>query len=106
MLSGFGYALLNQSLRGLVEGRYDLVPEDSNVLAWGLRRMKLEERVAQHPLHDGEPVHIGFPKGQPRSDKLARLLSRGIEGMRRDGTLAAILARYGLADWQPAQAAR
>ncbi|HYC06059.1 MAG TPA: transporter substrate-binding domain-containing protein [Azospirillaceae bacterium] len=106
VLSGFGYALLNQSLRGLVEGRYDLVPEDANVLAWGLRRMKLEERVAQHPLNDGEPVHIGFPKGQPRSAELARLMTRGIEGMRRDGTLAAILARYGLTDWQPAQAAR
>jgi polar amino acid transport system substrate-binding protein len=103
VLSGFGYALLNQSLRALVERRYDLVLEDENVLSWGLRRMKLADQVALHPVRDDDWVNIGFPRGQPRSAELARLLSQGIDGMRRDGTLAAILARYGLRDWDGAK---
>ncbi|HYE48454.1 MAG TPA: transporter substrate-binding domain-containing protein [Azospirillaceae bacterium] len=103
VFSGFGYALLNQSLRALVEMRVDLVLEDANVLAWGVRRLNLADRVTLHPVDDADDVFIGFAPGQPHAKEYARLLSEGIDRLRRDGTLARILAAYGLKDWAPAR---
>lgn len=45
-------------------------------------------------------IFVAFsPKNKARSQKLAQILDRGMESLRRSGRLQAILARYGLQDW-------
>jgi polar amino acid transport system substrate-binding protein len=53
-------------------------------------------------VHEGDPnpLYIAFSPSDPRSPAYAALLSEGVVRLRASGRLAAILARYGLADWE------
>lgn len=100
VLSGFGYSHVAQGLRLLEAGRIDLLLDDYNVLRWHLRRSPQLDGLEVVPLDDQADLFVGVAIRNPRAADLTRLLAEGTERLRRSGRLAAILARYGLSDWQ------
>lgn len=44
--------------------------------------------------------YMGFTPQNPNSPKLAGIYDQGIRALRASGELAAILARYGVEDWE------
>ena len=101
-----GADALEKNLRKLLAGRLDAVVEDRNVVRHALARLNLTART-----RDAGEVGVPNPVGIAFTDSthgrtLAKTLQNAVPRLRRDGRLAAILARYGLTDWQaPATAA-
>jgi polar amino acid transport system substrate-binding protein len=91
---------LEKNLRKLASGRVDLVPDDAGRLRAAIRDLGLGG--ALEVVHEGDPnpLYIAFSPSDPRSPAYAALLSEGVVRLRASGRLAAILARYGLADWE------
>lgn len=97
-VSGNGALALN--LAKLVAGRVDVVLDDSLVMARAIQDQHLSGQVTIGGATPSVPIYIAFSPASPRSPVLAETLSRGIASLRQSGRLAAILARYGLQDWQ------
>lgn len=98
---GFGYAMLNQLLRALVETQVDLVVDDQLVLYHALGQLGLGERVGITPLLGvEEPVFIAFSPRRETSRAYAAELAEGMKTLRVSGRLKEIMGRYGLPDWQ------
>lgn len=92
---------LLQNLRRLVGGRLDVVVDDPNVLRFVLSSAGMADAVELTPAVTAIPLGIGFSPALPQAGELARLLDEGITRLRREGRLAAILARYRVEDWLP-----
>lgn len=82
-------------------GHVDAIAEDVSVVAY--------ERAKQHIAEDFEietmigepvPVYIAFSRRNGDAEKLAAILDEGVRRLRASGELAAILAKYGVEDWQ------
>ncbi|MBF0381521.1 MAG: transporter substrate-binding domain-containing protein [Magnetococcales bacterium] len=93
---------LQQSLQLLAANRLDLVLDDETVMRYTIKKLQMDELVKFAGLADeAVPLFIGFTPKSARGKTLASQLSDGIRAMRLDGTLAKILQRYGLNDWNP-----
>lgn len=92
---------LRTNIRKLVLGRIDAFVAEVSVARYQLERMHLQADVSLSPESvKYEEAYIAFPPGLEEASDYARLLSDTVRQMRRDGRLQAILARYGLQDWQ------
>ncbi len=96
-LSGDG--ALTKNLLKLMAGRVDVVIDDGQVLHRLIDELQLGNQVAFTRIYRGVPVYIAFSPACPASAHQAEILSAGIAQLRASGRLAAILARYGLEDW-------
>jgi polar amino acid transport system substrate-binding protein len=85
----------------LAIGRVDVIAEDVSVVAY--------ERVAQNIVTEfreaaaiggPEPIFIAFSPMAPNARQLAAQLDEGIARLRSSGKLDAIMAQYGLKDWE------
>jgi polar amino acid transport system substrate-binding protein len=96
-----GISPLVYNLCKLREGRIDAVVAERSALESETLRLNItdEIRYAGSP-EEGEPVYIAFAPGKPRSGEYARMLSRGMDALRKSGRLEAILKRYGVRDWK------
>jgi polar amino acid transport system substrate-binding protein len=90
---------LAQNLRKLAAGRVDVVVDDPGALLFAARAGGLGHLRPGRPSAVAEPLVVAFSPAEPRARELAALLDGGVERLRADGTLAAILAGYGLTDW-------
>ena len=97
-LSGNG-ALMKNLLK-LLAGRVDVVIDDGQVLHRVIDELQLGDQVAFSQMSRSVPVYIAFSPACPGSAHHAEILSAGIAQLRASGRLAAILARYGLEDWE------
>ncbi|MCB1886258.1 MAG: extracellular solute-binding protein [Rhodocyclaceae bacterium] len=89
-----------QNLDKLAYGRIDLVLIDPYVAAdlLALNRPHLIDRLeVLRPLLFASDFHVGFARGSPAATRLKPLIDKELAAMRADGTLAAIVARHGLA---------
>ena len=88
----------------LLSGRISTFAEDPNVIHHELKRHGLQDKISVA----GCPgpalkVYAAFSKKTGRGESLARALDIGVEQLRQDGRLAAILETYGLNQqtWMP-----
>ena len=93
-----GDGLTERMLRRLQLGRMDAFIEEENLVAYTLK---------QHPELAGRTAgceapsyaYMAISPKQPKAREYARLFSDGMQQLRRNGRLKAILASYGLAGW-------
>ncbi len=90
---------LAKNLLKLIGGRIDVVLDDAQVLERLIKELQLEDRVIFSQDDARIPIYIAFSPVNPASPQYAAILSAGIARLRTSGQLAAILARYGLQDW-------
>ncbi len=85
----------------LREGLVDVVPEHPEVFAAKVRAMGMDpedfEEVGR--LERAAPVYLAFSPAHPQAAIWASWWDEGVRAMRRDGSLATLLARYGVKDW-------
>lgn len=95
-----GEDTLERNLLKLVAGRIDVLAEEITVIDHAIARLGLgaDIEVVRTPLVD--PLFIAFSPARAGSARLSELLDEGVAAMRADGRLAAILKRYGIADWE------
>ncbi|MBF0176198.1 MAG: transporter substrate-binding domain-containing protein [Magnetococcales bacterium] len=84
------------NLRKLLAGRVDLALDSRAVLAYLIHQEHLDQEIGTVGLGRLVGVHIGFSPALADSKNLADLLSSGVDRLRQQGELAAILARYGV----------
>lgn len=95
-----GENALELNLRKLVKGRVDLVIDDVAVLQGTVKDLGLAGEVSCAASGEPDPIYVAFSPKDPKAKEYAALFDKGIEELRRDGTLKKILAGYGLRDWK------
>ena len=88
------------NVRKLMAGRVDIVIDSATVLTYIVHKLGLEDQIEIIPLGHPNEIFIAFSPANPHAADWAALLSTGLEELRRQGGMAAILARYGVTDWQ------
>jgi len=85
----------------LVSGKMDVFVEDPNVMRQTLRSLELDQRIVERGrAKEDDPIFIACTPADPRGARYAKLFSEGTNALRASGELDAILARYGMQDWQ------
>lgn len=96
-----GDSPLARNIRMLVAGRVDVTVSSIPVMQAKLDELGLTGKVQQvDTLGDPYDVYIACAPGKILSKTYTELLSRGVQEMRANGELQAILRKYGLSDWQ------
>jgi polar amino acid transport system substrate-binding protein len=94
-----GEDAVQQNLRKLLGGRVDAVVESTDVTKFTLTQLGLADKVEILPQGEASPVYLAVSVQWPGAQELTETLDKGVGQLRRDGRLAAILAKYGVADW-------
>jgi polar amino acid transport system substrate-binding protein len=88
------------NLRKLVAGRVDVVVDNGHVLRWLAGRLNLSDKIEIVAIAESDDIRIGFSPALPNSREYVQQVENGVERLRASGELAAIMARYGMEDWQ------
>lgn len=88
------------NLDRLLNRQVDVILDDEAVLRDAIIRTGRTGKVRTAGRLAGGDLHISFSLARPRGKSLADALDMGIAALRQNGRLAAILAGYGLADWE------
>jgi polar amino acid transport system substrate-binding protein len=91
---------LPTNLRKLLGKRIDVVVEDRAVVERVARAMNLADAIEIVDTGNLDDLFVAISPKHPRAAELAKLLGDGVENLRRSGELAAIMARYGMRDWE------
>jgi len=100
VLAQAGNRAAETNLGRLLDRQVDLVLDDEAVLRDTIIRTGRTGKVRTAGRLAGGSLHISFSLARQRGNSLADVLDNGITALRRNGRLAAILAGYGLADWE------
>ncbi|QJB56422.1 transporter substrate-binding domain-containing protein [Pseudodesulfovibrio sp. zrk46] len=88
----------------LLAHRVQLIPGSSMVMNYQIKRNGLQDKVffvGYGPSPKSEKLYYAFSPLHPeRSRRLAKIVDDGMKRLRESGRLAAILAKYGLSDWE------
>ena len=98
-----GDKALSQLIKMAAAKRIDAFIENPNVLQYVLSTMpeyKDKFQIVSKNMGSDPDLFIAFSPANPNSKKYADLLSEGMKTIRKNGKLKAILARYGMVDWQ------
>ncbi|MEH6651055.1 MAG: transporter substrate-binding domain-containing protein [Motiliproteus sp.] len=96
-----GEAAVSQNLRAMARERIDVLLADRAVIDYHRHKDSADEVLKEAGVLHAEYLYIAFAPSSLQAPEYAQILSEGIDRLRSDGTLAAILLRYGLSDWQP-----
>ena len=95
-----GDAPLLGNLRKLMAGRIGATVDDANVLAYTLKAESLGGTIRLVDMSDTpSPLFIGLSPKLGKASDYAALLDKTVASLRASGDLAALLARYGVKDW-------
>ncbi|MFE8070959.1 extracellular solute-binding protein [Marinobacteraceae bacterium S3BR75-40.1] len=94
-----GPSPLSRLLTLLQRERVDVVVEDRFVIDYLLEQQPALGRFRVAGSTGPQPLFIAFSPRDGDSARWARILSRGTQALRAEGTLQTILSRYGLKDW-------
>ncbi len=84
----------------LISRTIDVFAEDPNVMAQTLSTLDLGERIVERGrAKEADRIFIACTPADPRGARYAEMFSSGTTALRENGTLASILARYGVRDW-------
>ncbi|MEH6471353.1 MAG: transporter substrate-binding domain-containing protein [Halopseudomonas sp.] len=95
-----GETAASQNLHALSRGRIDVLLEDRAVMDYLAHKNPASVKLTQAGSLHAERLFIAFSAVLPESEDYAATLSDGLGRLRSSGELAAILARYGLSDWE------
>ena len=96
----YGETPLQSGLKKLLARRSDVVVNNISVLRYTLKDLDLSEAFTVRPTGKQVPLFIGLSPKNPQANRLAGLLDEGIARLRKSGELKAVMAAYGLTDWQ------
>lgn len=89
------------NLKKLVAERIDVVIANPYVFEYLIKELGVQEQVeSAGPQGDPASLYIAFSPAEPRAAEFAERLSVATQSMRASGELAALLAKYGLHDWE------
>ncbi|QNM97590.1 substrate-binding periplasmic protein [Chitinimonas koreensis] len=97
-----GEDALDRNLEKLARKRLDVLVDDRAVLLYTLASKKIGSEVKEAGCEKNSGsagLYIAFSPRNPKAREYARLLAEGMQAMRKDGRLKAILAKYGAPDW-------
>jgi polar amino acid transport system substrate-binding protein len=86
--------------KAIKDGKIDTIVENPIVFNYFKDHTKLEFKYEEAGCTDGLSLYIAFSPKNPRSREFAKILSDGIEKLRKDGTLDKILSKYDLKEWR------
>ena len=92
---------LMMNLKNMTENKIDTIIENPFVFNYATTGKKIRDNYEEAGCTEGDPLYIGFSPKNPRSKEFAKILSEGIEDLRKDGTLDKIITKYSLKDWSP-----
>ncbi len=98
-----GEDALAVNLRKLAAKRIDIVVDDELVVKETAEKEKVWEKIqGAGKLGKANNVYIAFPPAavNAKSPGYAKALAENVEKMRKSGSLAKILAKYGIKDWK------
>lgn len=98
--SSQGVNPLAMSLTNLDSGKVDVIVENPFVFNYYVQKEKLSEKYEEAGCTEDNDLFIAFSPKNPRSTEFAKILTDGIEELRKDGTLDKIIAKYSLKDWR------
>lgn len=91
----------------LASKRADTVVLTSDVFEYSQATGVVDKGYKSAGCLDREKMAVGLAHGNAtRSELIGKALDSGIEKLRKSGKLAAILARYGMTDWDPLEKAQ
>lgn len=96
-----GETPLKDAMDALMKGEIEAIPENRPVFIWAVKEKGLPPggfRTAF--IYNGDSIFVAFSAKNPHAQKYAATLTKAIRAMRESGRLAALLHKYGLADWQ------
>jgi polar amino acid transport system substrate-binding protein len=91
---------LETNFKKLDAGRIDVLVEDRNVVEYHLAGSGQAAGFSAAGDLGEDDLYIAFSPATPGAAEYAKLIAEGVRRLRASGELAAILARYGLKDWQ------
>lgn len=91
---------LRVSLQRLDQKSIDTIVENPFVFNYVTSLDKIRDKYEEAGCTDDNDLYIAFSPKNPRSKEFAKMLSDGIEELRKDGTLDKIIAKYSLKDWR------
>jgi polar amino acid transport system substrate-binding protein len=92
---------LMHNIANMHSNKIDTIVENPYVFNYFTESRKIRDQYEEAGCTEGDPIYIGFSPKNPRSKEFAKILSDGIEELRKDGTLGKILKKYSLKDWSP-----
>lgn len=92
---------LLMNLENMKANKIDTIIENPFVFNYMTEGKKIRDHYEEAGCTEGDPLYIGFSPKNPRSKEFAKILSEGIEDLRKDGTLDKIITKYSLKDWSP-----
>ena len=96
-----GNEALEKNIKKLVNGRISVLIEDDLVLNYFARVLKVEKNIVEAGIAKPfNKVGIAFSTKNAKSVEYAKILSTGIQNIRKTGELKIILDKYHVKDWK------
>jgi polar amino acid transport system substrate-binding protein len=104
-----GPSALRQLVQALADGKIQFLVEDPAVMQYFLKENKMEGTLKQigtarlseyEAVDDFVKLYVAFSPRHPRAKEWSDVVTQGLQTLRQNGGLAAILTKYGLQDWQ------
>lgn len=95
-----GSDTLSVNLKRLDSGSVDTIVENPFVFNYMVTEDKSLNKYEEAGCTEDNDLYIAFSPKNPRSKEFAKILSDGIEELRKDGTLDKIISKYSLKDWR------
>jgi polar amino acid transport system substrate-binding protein len=96
-----GSSPLDINIESLNSGKVNTFIENPFVFNFYTEKKKIRDNFADAGCTEGDDLYIGFSPTNPRSKEFAKILTEGIQELRKDGTLDKIINKYSLKEWSP-----
>ncbi len=101
IFSAYGDEPLKQNIKLLLRGNVDALIETDMVFWHTANQMGIQNEVKSAGVAvKPAKAFIAFSPARPESRKLAKILSLGMDELRKTGELETIMNKYGLHDWK------
>lgn len=101
LVKATGSSPLDVHLENLNKGKIDTIVENPFVFNYYTEKKKVRDQYEDAGCTTGDDLYIGFSPANPRSKEFAKMLTNGIDELRKDGTLGKIINKYSLKEWNP-----
>ncbi|MBF0239229.1 MAG: transporter substrate-binding domain-containing protein [SAR324 cluster bacterium] len=95
-----GENALEINVKKILGGRIQVILEDPNVIAEYLENSNQQGALEAAGSLEKDNLYIAFGPQNPKSAQYAKLLSDGMNSLRKSGELKKILSKYGIKDWK------
>lgn len=97
---GHGSNPLAMNLKNLDSGAVNVIVENPFVFNYFVIEEKIGEKYEEAGCTEDNDLYIAFSPKNPRSKEFAKILTEGIDELRKDGTIDKIISKYSLKDWR------